>query len=105
MGAAVYALLLGVNGGSIRALASTLYPKWFGTRHIGAIRGVATAFGVGASAIGPLIVAGGFQITGNYVQLNYALAIIPAAAMLAALFLRPPQKVGSKTSPPETDVG
>ncbi|MCS5675858.1 MAG: MFS transporter [Acidimicrobiales bacterium] len=105
IGAAVYALLLGVNGGSIRALASTLYPKWFGTRHIGAIRGVATAFGVGASAIGPLIVAGGFQITGNYVHLNYALAIIPAAAMLAALFLRPPQKVRSKTSPPETNVG
>jgi MFS family permease len=93
-----------VSGGSIRALVSVLYPKWFGTQHIGAIRGVATAFGVGASAIGPLVIAGGFQITGNYVQLNYILAAIPAAAMVAALFLRPPQKVKSKTALPETDV-
>ena len=48
IGAAIYSLLLGVNGGSIRALVATLYPKWFGTEHIGAMRGVATAFGVGA---------------------------------------------------------
>ena len=104
IGAAIYSLLLGVSGGSIRALVSVLYPKWFGTQHIGAIRGVATAFGVGASAIGPLVIAGGIQITGNYVQLNYILAAIPAAAMVAALFLRPPQKVKSKTALPETDV-
>ena len=104
IGAAIYSLLLGVNGGSIRALVSVLYPKWFGTQHIGAIRGVATAFGVGASAIGPLIIAGGFQITGNYVQLNYILATVPAAAMVSALFLRPPQKVKLKTALPETDV-
>jgi hypothetical protein len=93
-----------VNGGSIRALVSVLYPKWFGTQHIGAIRGVATAFGVGASAVGPLIVAGGFQITGSYVQLNYALATIPAVAMAGALFLRPPQIFESKTPLPETGV-
>ncbi len=104
IGAAIYSLLLGVNGGSIRALVSVLYPKWFGTQHIGAIRGVATAFGVGASAIGPLIVAGGFQITGNYVQLSYILATIPAAAMVAALFLKPPQKFKPKTAFPETGV-
>ena len=60
-GAALYSTLLGINGGSIRALASALYPKWFGTDHIGGIRGVATAFGVGASAVGPLIVAVGFS--------------------------------------------
>jgi MFS family permease len=104
IGAAIYSLLLGVNGGSIRALVSVLYPKWFGTQHIGAIRGVATAFGVGASAVGPLIVAGGFQITGSYVQLNYALATIPAVAMAGALFLRPPQIFESKTPLPETGV-
>ena len=92
LGAAFYSLLLGANGGSIRALASALYPKWFGTENIGAIRGVATAFGVGASAIGPLIVALGFRATGDYVILNYFLAIVPAVAMLASLLVQPPRK-------------
>jgi len=86
--------LLGVNGGSIRALTSALYPKWFGTENIGAIRGVATAFGVGASAIGPLIVALGFRATGDYVTLNYFLALIPALAMLASFVIKAPQKSG-----------
>lgn len=92
LGAAFYSLLLGVNGGSIRALASAMYPKWFGTENIGAIRGVATAFGVGASAIGPLIIALGFRATGNYVTLNYFLAFVPAVAMLASLLVQAPQK-------------
>ena len=94
LGAALYSLLLGVNGGSIRALTSALYPKWFGTENIGAIRGVATAFGVGASAIGPLIVALGFRATGDYVTLNYFLALIPALAMLASFVIKAPQKSG-----------
>ena len=105
VGAAIYSLLLGVNGGSIRALVATLYPKWFGTEHIGALRGVATAFGVGASAIGPLIIAGGFRITDDYVQLNYVLAILPAVAMCVALFLKPPQKVTANTTPPAPGLG
>ena len=105
IGAALYSLLLGLNGGSIRALVSTLYPKWFGTEHIGAIRGVATAFGVGASAIGPLIIAGGFQITDNYVQLNYVLAIVPALAMFAALFLKQPRRALTHLPPLDSGLG
>jgi MFS family permease len=97
-GAALYSTLLGINGGSIRALASALYPKWFGTDHIGAIRGVATAFGVGASAVGPLIVAIGFRATGDYVTLNFFLALTPAAAIIAALFVQAPRKAMSSPS-------
>jgi len=90
LGAAIYSLLLGVNGGSIRALGSALYPKWFGTTHIGAIRGVATAFGVGASAIGPLIVAVGYRITGSYGSLNLFLALIPSIAIIASVAVKEP---------------
>ena len=99
IGAALYSLLLGANGGSIRALASALYPKWFGTENIGAIRGLATAFGVGASAIGPLIVALGFRATGDYVSLNYFLALVPAVAIFASFLLRVPKKSSSDHEP------
>ncbi len=103
-GAAFYSLLLGINGGSIRALASALYPKWFGTDHIGAIRGVATAFGVGASAVGPLIVALGFRATGNYVNLNFFLALVPAAAIISALFVKAPRKAVSSPSLDSSEI-
>tara|TARA_B100001250_G_scaffold413443_1_gene447599 strand:+ start:2310 stop:3563 length:1254 start_codon:yes stop_codon:yes gene_type:complete len=99
IGAAIYSLLLGVNGGSIRALASALYPKWFGTENIGAIRGLATAFGVGASAIGPLIVALGFSATGDYVSLNYFLALVPGVAIFASFLLKAPKKSSNDRQP------
>ena len=105
LGAAFYSLLLGVNGGSIRALASALYPKWFGTDHIGALRGVATAFGVGASAVGPLIVALGFQLTGDYVELNLLLALVPAIAIISALFVQTPHKATYSPSPDDVEIG
>ena len=99
LGAAIYSLLLGANGGSIRALASALYPKWFGTENIGAIRGLATAFGVGASAIGPLIVALGFRATGDYVSLNYFLALVPGVAIFASFLLKAPKKSSNDRQP------
>ena len=40
-----------------RAIVSALYPRWFGTAHIGAIRGIATSVLVGASAMGPLLIS------------------------------------------------
>jgi MFS family permease len=99
IGAAIYSLLLGANGGSIRALASALYPKWFGTENIGAIRGLATAFGVGSSAIGPLIVALGFRATGDYVSLNYFLALVPGVAIFASFLLKAPEKSSNDRQP------
>ena len=99
IGAAIYSLLLGANGGSIRALASALYPKWFGTENIGAIRGLATAFGVGASAVGPLIVALGFRATGDYVSLNYFLALVPGVAIFASFLLKAPKKSSNDRQP------
>ena len=96
--AALYSLLLGVNGGSIRALTSVLYPKWFGTANIGAIRGVATAFGVGASAMGPLVIAVGFNLTASYSQLNALLSIVPVCAMVAAAFIVAPNSRAERIS-------
>ena len=51
---------------------------------------VATAFGVGASAIGPLIVAVGYRITGSYGSLNLFLALIPSIAIIASVAVKEP---------------
>ena len=59
--------------------------------HIGGIRGVATAFGVGASAVGPLIVAVGFRATGDYVTLNFSWRWCPQQQLLQPCSYRLPQ--------------
>ncbi len=86
-----FGLLVGVNAGSVRALGSALYPKWFGTREIGAIRGVATQLGVGASALGPVIIAVGLDVAGSYERLMYGLVVLPVCAGVAGLLVAEPQ--------------
>lgn len=90
LGAYAFGMLVGLNAGSIRALSSALYPKWFGTRNIGAIRGVATQFGVAASAIGPLIVAVGLDLAGSYEQLLTLLIVVPVLAGITGLIVAEP---------------
>ena len=91
IGAVLYGVLIGLNAGSIRALGSALYPKWFGTANIGAIRGVSTQFGVAASAIGPLIIAAGEDVAGSYDRLLLVLSIVPIAAGVAGIVVASPR--------------
>jgi len=85
-----YALLIGANAGAVRALSAALYPKWFGTAHIGAIRGVATVLGVGSSAIGPLIISVGNDMTGSYDTIFVLAAVVAAAVTLLTVTVADP---------------
>ncbi|MCP4225442.1 MAG: MFS transporter, partial [Actinomycetia bacterium] len=46
----LYAVTLGAAAGAQRPLAATVLPRWFGLANIGAIQGLSTFIGVGASA-------------------------------------------------------
>lgn len=93
--AAVYGLVIGLNIGSIRAIGSAVYPKWFGTGHIGAIRGIATSFGVGASAIGPLLVSVGNDAFGSYSPVLVLSAGLTAVVATATALVVPPERARS----------
>ncbi len=89
----VYALCLGMAGGSTRAVTAALLPKWFGVRHIGSIQGVMTFAGVAASALGPVVFSLGRDWLGGYSSTALAWAILPATvAVCAMLFIRPDPK-------------
>jgi MFS family permease len=87
---AVYGLTLGLGGGAIGALSGALYPKWFGIDHIGSIKGIATTANVGASAIGPLILSIGNDISGSYEPIVIACAIASVAVAVVALVVPTP---------------
>ncbi|WP_233221552.1 MFS transporter [Streptomyces carminius] len=87
-----YGLLLGTSNGLLRAVEAAAYPRYFGTAHLGAIRGVAHTVTVAASAFGPLAVSLGHDLTGRYGSALLALALIPLAAAVAVTLAREPHR-------------
>ncbi|MDJ0767768.1 MAG: MFS transporter [Ilumatobacter sp.] len=83
--ALAYAVVLGAAGGAVRTAAITLQPTWFGTGHLGSIQGALTLFGVGASAIGPVVLTLVEESLGSYPPALVVLGAVPVAALLFAL--------------------
>lgn len=81
----LYAVVLGAAGGSVRTASTTLQPQWFGIGHLGSIQGALTLFGVGASAVGPVVLTLAEEATGSYPPALVVLGVVPLAALLFAL--------------------
>jgi hypothetical protein len=63
--AALYGMMVGAAGSSVRALEAASFPKLFGLPHLGAIRGVVTSISVASTAFGPLALSLGRDLTGS----------------------------------------
>ncbi|MDK1473801.1 MFS transporter [Streptomyces sp. 549] len=88
--ALAFGFLLGGSGGVLRSVEAAAFPRYFGTAHLGAIRGCAHTITVGASAFGPLAVAMGRDLTGSYAPAMLAFAVLPAVAAVLVLCAREP---------------
>lgn len=85
----LYAVSLGAAGGATRSVSATLLPRWFGVRHIGEIQGTASFINIASTALGPVTFALARDATGGYGGAATWFALLPLAAGLAALLLRP----------------
>ncbi|MGY9073644.1 MAG: MFS transporter [Acidimicrobiales bacterium] len=90
--AITYGVLTGLSAGASRGIFSAYYPKWFGVTHAGAIRGVASSIGVASSAIGPIMISLGRDLTGSYRATMFILVLLPAAGFVASAIVGAPQK-------------
>ncbi|MDH4168983.1 MAG: MFS transporter [Acidimicrobiia bacterium] len=88
--AILYGLVSGIAGGSIRALGSALLPKWFGTDHIGAIRGISHTVAVAASATGPLLLSIGNDLSDSYRSVLLICAAVTAAIAVSTALVKDP---------------
>ncbi len=86
----LYGIVLGATAGAQRPLAATMLPRWFGLAHIGAIQGVSTFVGVGASAAGPVALAVARTLTGGYGTAAAISALLPLAMLFASLTVTEP---------------
>ncbi|PRW61690.1 MFS transporter, partial [Actinopolyspora mortivallis] len=91
--AVAYGMALGVCNNGLRTLEAVAFPRCFGLRHIGAIRGVVHSVTVGASAFGPVLLAMGRSWTVSYRPVLLVLCLLPLAVVVAALLVRHPPPV------------
>jgi MFS family permease len=90
----LYAVTLGAAAGAQRPLAATVLPRWFGLANIGAIQGLSTFVGVGASAVGPVALSLVRDGVGGYRTATLLFAVIPLAVGLASLSATEPEAAG-----------
>ena len=86
-----FGMMIGAAGGAMRVVEATELPRYFGTLHIGAIRGVVTSVGIAGAAIGPVLFSLGHDVTGNYTAVLLASITIPVVVIIGALIVRLPR--------------
>jgi MFS family permease len=85
----LWAVAMGLGGGLVMVLFFSVWPRVYGRRQLGRIQGAAQAMTVVASAIGPLLLAWGVELTGSYTGMFTILAatvgLTAGAAMITPL--------------------
>ncbi|MET0190666.1 MAG: MFS transporter [Pseudonocardia sediminis] len=87
--AVVYGLALGACTGGIRTLKGVVFDEGFGTAHLATLRGTVHAAIIGASALGPLLLALGREWSSSYRPTLLALCLLPAVVVVAVYLTRP----------------
>jgi MFS family permease len=93
--AVAYGMVLGAAGSAARALEAASFPKLYGLRHVGAIRGSVASISVASTAFGPLALSLGRDLTGSYVQVLLVLLAFPIGVTFLGLFARIPTRPAS----------
>ncbi|MFC7344760.1 MFS transporter [Saccharopolyspora griseoalba] len=88
-----YGLALGTCMNGVRTLEAVAFPRCFGLRHLGSIRGAVHSMTVGASSLGPLALALGRSMADSYRPALLVLCLLPAAVMLAGAIVEHPPPV------------
>lgn len=87
-----YGLALGACTGGVRTLKAVVFTDHFGPGHLGALRGAVHSVVIGASALGPLVLALGSECFGSYRGALAVLCALPALVVAAACGAKPPRR-------------
>lgn len=90
-GALAYGTLLGLGAGAHKAASTIIWPDYFGTESLGAVKGVVNAVINGASAVGPPLAALLAAPSGSFAGAILVFAVISAVGAAAAVVMRPPR--------------
>ena len=68
------------------------WPKFFGRKHLGSVRGVGFSLSVVGAALGPLPFGFAYDLTGDYGVAIMALMVLPIAGAIAMAIVKPPKR-------------
>jgi MFS family permease len=88
----LYGMLMGICSGSFRVIDSVIWAKYFGRRHLGAIRGVTTFGTIGGTALGAYPLGLSVDHFGSYSPALNGLLVIAVVIGIIAPFVPRPQK-------------
>lgn len=86
----VYGILLGSSSGAVKIAGGLVWPAYYGTRHVGSIKGAVSMISNGATAAGAPVAALLAGQAGRFEQVLLPFAIVAALGAVTALFLAPP---------------
>lgn len=92
-----YGFAIGAAGGALRGMEAAAYTRYYGATHIGSIRGVAVSISLASTALGPVALSVGRDLTGGFTLPVTVSAILPIAVAISALIVREPS-VPAQTS-------
>ncbi len=84
----IYGLAINIQGVTI----SVIWPRYFGRKYLGSIRGAATVFMVIGSALGPLPFGLSYDLTGSYQTVIVIMGLITLLSLGMSLSIRKPKK-------------
>jgi len=93
--AIAFGLVLGAAGGSLRGIEAAAFSRYFGTVHIGSIRGFATSIGLAATALGPILLSLARDVAGNYVGPLLVFAALPLVVGVVSVLIREPRALAA----------
>lgn len=73
----IYGAMLGATQGLNGSIKASVHAYYFGRRHIGSIKGLASTISVAGTSVGPLVVALGFDLSGSYLPVLLVCAAFP----------------------------
>ena len=87
-----FAVLMGLTYGGYVPLQRLIYPIYYGRAHLGAIRGIMRPALTLASAAGPLVIAGIYDLKGSYTLAFVFVMFMWFVAGLMFLLAKPPRR-------------
>lgn len=90
--AAIFMLIYGLAINIQNVTISVIWPRYFGRKNLGSIRGAATVFMVIGSALGPLPFGLSYDLTGDYNFIIIGMGIVTLLSVIMSLSIQKPKR-------------
>ena len=94
----VFAVIYGLSIGGYSVTTAVAFANYYGRANVGSIRGAVSPLITGSVAVGPVLIAAGYDLQGNYTMGFFTLALLYLIASGLTLLATPPQRTTITTS-------